>query len=208
MTTPPTTRERIRNEAAALFRVKGYNGTSMAELAAEVGMTKSSLYHHFPSKQALLSEIIELTVARVTPLLQAIAESDLPADEKLRRAVFLHTVEAIHDRDAVACFAEEGRFLASDHMSDHLDKRDRYEQLFRRIFDEGTESGVFAPQDVNLSVKAVLGMCNSSVRWYRPDGGHTAEEISDELARFALRAATGGRDEGSFIEEMAYGRRA
>ena len=208
MTTPSTTRERIRNEAAALFRVKGYNGTSMAELAAEVGMTKSSLYHHFPSKQALLSEIIELTVARVTPLLQAIAESDLPADEKLRRAVFLHTVEAIHDRDAVACFAEEGRFLAPDHLSDHLDKRDRYEQLFRRIFDEGAESRVFAPQDVNLSVRAVLGMCNSAVRWYRPDGGHSAEEISDELSRFALRAATGRRDESSLIEEMAHGRRA
>ncbi|MFV1963665.1 MAG: TetR/AcrR family transcriptional regulator, partial [Acidimicrobiia bacterium] len=45
-----TTRERIRAEAAALFRNKGFNGTSMADLAHEVGISKSSLYHHFPSK--------------------------------------------------------------------------------------------------------------------------------------------------------------
>jgi len=54
MNPKPTTRERIRREAAALFRQKGFNGTSMAELATEVGITKSSLYHPFPRKQALL----------------------------------------------------------------------------------------------------------------------------------------------------------
>ena len=107
MTDMLTTRERIRREAAALFRKKGFNGTSMAELAGEVGITKSSLYHHFPSKQALLSEIIELTVNRVTPLVQEVADSDLPIRERLGRAVVLHTVEAIRDQDAIACFIEE-----------------------------------------------------------------------------------------------------
>ena len=75
MTKPSTTRDRIRSEAAALFREKGFNGTSMSELAAEVGITKSSLYHHYPGKQALLSEIIELTVNRVTPLVQEIGRA-------------------------------------------------------------------------------------------------------------------------------------
>ncbi len=204
---PTTSRERIRREAAALFRVKGYNGTSMAELAGAVGMTKSSLYHHFPSKQALLSEIIELTVDRVTPLLREIADSDLSATEKLRRAVYVHAVEAFRDRDAVACFAEEGRYLAPDHMLDHVAKRDHYERLFRRIFEEGIESGEFAPQDPSLSVRAVLGMCNSAVRWYRPDGGQTAEEMSNEFARFVLRAATGSRAGSASIGEVTHARR-
>jgi len=188
------TRERIRREAAALFGEKGFNGTSMAELAGEVGITKSSLYHHFASKQALLSEIIELTVNRVTPLVQEVAESDLPIRERLGRAVILHTVEAIRDRDAVACFTEEGRYLEPEFMTAHVANRDRYELTFRRMFEEGIRSGDFVDQDVGLAVKAVLGMCNSVVRWYRPDGGHTPEEIASEFADFAVRGAVNLRE--------------
>lgn len=204
----PPTRERIRREAAALFRTKGYNGTSMAELATGVGMAKSGVYHHFPSKQDLLSEIVELTVNRVTPLLEAVVDSDLPPSEKLWRAVVLHTVEAIRDQDAVACFIEEGRFLDEDRLAAHLANRDRYEQLFRRILAEGIESGVLAPQDVGLSVRALLGMCNSVVRWYRPEGDATAEEVADAFARIALSGATGLCHDGAPIERMAGGRRA
>jgi len=193
MTKPSTTRDRIRSEAAALFREKGFNGTSMSELAAEVGITKSSLYHHYPGKQALLSEIIELTVNRVTPLVQEVAESDLPIRERLGRAVALHTVEAIRDQDAVACFIEEGRYLTPNFMTTHLVKRDRYELLFRRMFEEGVESGEFVEQDVGLAVKAILGMSNSVVRWYRPGGDHTPEEIGAELAQFVVRGAAGTR---------------
>lgn len=184
------TRERIRREAAALFRRKGFYGTSMAELAGEVGITKSSLYHHFPSKQALLSEIIELTVDRVTPLVREVAESGMPARDRLHRAVLLHTVEAIRDRDAVACFIEEGRYLAADYMAAHVANRDRYELIFRLMLDEGVESGEFAPQDTGLAVKAILGMSNSVVRWYRPDGDLGPEEIATGIADFAVRGAT------------------
>jgi len=209
MTSEPTTKERIRREAAALFREKGFNGTSMADLAGEVGITKSSLYHHFPSKQALLSEIIELTVNRVTPLVEEVAESDLPVRERLSRAVALHTVEAIRDQDAIACFIEEGRYLAPDFMAAHVAKRDHYELIFRRMFAEGIASGEFVDQDVGLAVKAVLGMCNSVVRWYRPGGPYTPDEIASEFAHFAVRGAGAGRTatpaaEQAVFEEVAH----
>lgn len=189
MTDTLDTRERIRLEAAALFSEQGFNGTSMAQLASAVGITKSSLYHHFSSKQALLSEIIELTVNRVTPLLQTVADMDLSARDRLREAIILHTVEAIRDQHAVACFIEEGRYLAPDFMATHVANRDAYEQIFTRIFEEGIKSGEFIKQDVGIAVKAVLGMCNSVVRWYKPDGGYGPEEIAGEFAEFAVRGA-------------------
>ncbi|MDH3300696.1 MAG: TetR/AcrR family transcriptional regulator [Acidimicrobiia bacterium] len=208
MNSASPTRERIRREAATLFRVKGYNGTSMAELANEVGLAKSGVYHHFPCKQDLLSEIIELTVNRVTPRLAAVVDSALPPEEKLRRAVTLHTVEAIRDRDAVACFIEEGRFLDDDKLAAHLANRDQYEQLFRRILVEGIESGVMAPQDVGLSVRALLGMCNSVVRWYRPEGDATAEEVAEAFARIAVGGTIGLGEAGVPIERRTNGRGA
>ncbi|MEZ5175554.1 MAG: TetR/AcrR family transcriptional regulator [Acidimicrobiia bacterium] len=184
------TRDRIRLEGAALFRRKGFNGTSMSELAEAVGITKSSLYHHFPSKQALLSEIIERTVRRVTPLVEDVADMHVPAAERLRLAVILHTVGAIEDRDAVACFTDEGRYLDTEYMAAHLARRDAYEAVFRRLLEEGYEAGEFVAQDFGVAVKAILGMCNSVIRWYRPDGAKTAHEIAEDFARFAVRGAS------------------
>ncbi|MFV2039048.1 MAG: TetR/AcrR family transcriptional regulator, partial [Acidimicrobiales bacterium] len=183
-----------------LFRENGFNGTSMAKPAAGVGITKSSLYHHFPSKQALLSEIIELTVNRVAPLVQAVADADLPVQERLGRAVAIHAVEAIHDQDAVACFIEEGRYLAPEFMAVHVAQRDRYERIFRTMFEEGIASGDFLDQDADLAVKAILGMCNSVVRWYWPGGAHSPEQIATEFAHFAVRGAAGVPDGAPSVE--------
>ncbi len=191
MTSKPSTRERIRSEAAALFRQQGYCGSSMSGLAAQVGISKSSLYHHFTSKQAVLSEIIELTVDRVAPLVQAVADSDRPITERLRQAIEIHTVEAIRDQDAVACFVEEGRFLGPELRALHVAKRDRYELIFRLMLAEGIASGDFPNQDVDLTIKAILGMCNSVVRWYSPGGPQTPERIAAEFARFGVGAASG-----------------
>lgn len=192
----PSTRERILRETAALFRQQGFNGTSMRDVARAVGVTKSSLYHHFPSKQALLSNVLELTVARGTPRLGAIAEADLPAAERLRRAVAEHLAELIRDQDAVACFVEEGRFLSADYRPAHLVKRDRYESHFRRIIEDGIESGEFRSVDVRLAGLAVLGMCNSVATWYRPEGTLGSDEIATEYAELAARALAAGPEPG------------
>lgn len=191
MTVEPSTRERVRREAAALFRAKGFNGTSMSDLAAEVGITKSSLYHHYPSKQSLLAEIVELTMDRAYPQVRAVVESNRPASERLARAVEIHTVEAIRDLDALACYSDEGRYLSPEFMAAHVEKRDRYERLFRHVYDDGLASGEFVDQDPGLAVKAILGMCNSIVRWYRPSGNLSPEEIANEFACFSVRGATG-----------------
>lgn len=182
------TRERILRAAASLFRRKGFNGASMQDLAEAVGITKSSLYHHFPSKQALLSEILANTVDRVTPALEAIAESDLPACERLRQAVGGHVVELIRDRDNVACFIEEGRFLAPDYMQAYIAKRDRYENLFRQIVQDGISSGEFRTTDVRLAGLAILGMCNWVARWYRPEGEFTPDDIAIYFGDMAVLA--------------------
>lgn len=181
------TSERIRQAAASLFRTRGFNGTSMADLAAEVGVTKSSLYHHFPSKQALLSEILELTMERVTPQVQEVAESAAPAAERLHRVLVLHTTAALIDMNYVACFIEEGRYLAPEYMEAHLAKRDRYERFFRQILEDGIASGEFLPHDARISAMALLGMCNAAVKWFRPDGDRTPDEIAQQFADLAVR---------------------
>ncbi len=195
MDTSNDTRLRILREAAALFRRRGYRATSMADLAEAVGITKSSLYHHFPSKDALLLEIVQITVDRVMPMIEEILASDLPSSAKLERALTTHLVEGLQDRDNLACFVQEGRNLAPGSLDAYLKKRDRYERLFRDILEEGMATGAFRTLDVRLTAMALLGMCNSTVAWYRPGGGYPPEVIAKQFADLALRAVTADREE-------------
>lgn len=184
------TRERILRAAAALFREQGFSRASMRDLADRVGIHKSSLYHHFPSKQALLLEILETTVDRSTPVLATIAESGLPASERLRRAVANHVTELIRDQDNVACFLEEGRYLDRRHMDIYISKRDRYEGHFRRIIRDGVRCGEFRPVNVRLASLAILGMCNGMAKWWRPDGEFGPQEIAAWFAETAVQSVT------------------
>lgn len=184
----PGTAERIRDTAAALFRSEGFNGTSMQDLATAVGITKSSLYHHYVSKQALLAEIIASTMNLVIPLVQEIASAtDLPAAGRLHRALTVHVEESILERDYVACFAEEGRHLSSDFMATHQEKKDRYERLFQDMIEEGIAKGEFLVQDPALATMAILGMCDGLIRRYRPTGERLPSEIATVFADTALR---------------------
>ncbi len=181
------TAERIRHVAAALFRESGFNGTSMQDLATAVGITKSSVYHHYPSKQALLAEIIEVTMSRVTPLVREIAEANLPASERLHRALVLHAAESIRERDYVACFSEESRHLSPNFMVTHQAKKGRYEALFRGMIEDGIDRGEFLEQDPALAAMAILGMCDGLIRRYRPGGEHSPDEIATAFADTAVR---------------------
>lgn len=192
MAEAPSSRRRILEVAAQLFRRRGFAGTGMREIAARAGLAKSSLYNHFPSKQAMLFAIVQQTVERATPALQAIAEAQLPAPERLRRAVAAHVVELIRDLDNVACFVEEGRFLEPAYLSAHLASRDEYERGFRRILENGIEAGEFRPVDVELTSLALLGMCNWVARWYRPDGRLDASRIGAHFGELAVRAVVEG----------------
>jgi len=182
------TREQLKSAAARLFREQGFHGTSVAEIAAAAWITKSSLYHHFDSKQALLAEILTDTASRVTPVLEAIAAADLPATERLRAAARSHVVELIHDQDKVACFVEEGRFLESEYRDSFVAARDRYEQSFRRILQDGVRTGEFRPVSVSLASLAVLGMCNSVVHWYQPTGRLGVDTVAEEFADLVVKA--------------------
>ncbi len=185
-------REHILRVAAHLFRTRGYRGTSMRDLAEAVGFTKSSLYHHFRSKQDLLLEILQHTVDRAIRRLERIARSSLSPSERLRLAVENHIVHLIEDLDNVVCFIEEGKNLAPERLRKYIQQRDRYERFFRDIVQEGIQAGEFRPTDVRLAGWAILGMCNWVAKWYRRDGPYTAQEIAIHFGEFAVRALSRG----------------
>ena len=190
-------RGQILREAAALFRRQGFERTTVRSIADAVGLKKGSLYHYITGKQRLLFEIVEQALEDSMPALERIAAGSAPAAERLSAAVRLHILTLARDRDNVACFVEEGRWLAPEYRAAHQATRDRYEGLFRRIIADGIETGEFAPTDVPLAGFAVLGIVNWVVRWYRPDGRCRAEQIAAQFGEYAVGMLSGtGRRHG------------
>lgn len=188
------TRARILRAAAALFHARGFEGTSMNQIAAAVGIQKSSLYHHFRSKDELLFDILRHTVDVAIGGLQAIVAADLSAAQRLRLAVRHHVINLVEDLDNVACFIEESKALGPRHREAYIVRRDAYERCFREIIEEGIARGEFRPADVRLAGFAVLGMCNWIVRWYHPDGPNTPEEVARQFGDLAVAALAAGRE--------------
>jgi len=97
-----TKKEIIKNEAARLFRLKGYKATSMRDIAQEVGMEAASLYNHIANKQELLSETMMYIAEKFTAGMEDILQSSLSPREKMERLIGLHIRQTVSDPDAVS----------------------------------------------------------------------------------------------------------
>jgi AcrR family transcriptional regulator len=168
--------------AERLFRQRGYQATSMRDIAAEIGIKGGSLYSHVASKEDLLQEIAVRAADDFFTAIEPIIAADEPAQLKLRRAIIAHVGVITQNLDAAAVYFHEWRHLSEPHRSAFARRRDAYEALFRGIIGEGIRAGIFAPVDEKFAALLVLSALNWTHQWYRPDGAMSPEEIGRTLA--------------------------
>lgn len=179
--------EEIIAAAAKVFQTKGYHAATVQDIADAVGILKGSLYHHFKSKEDLLYLIVKEPIARLYERMTDIAGSDLPASEKLRRAIRTqleafdqhhpHLFVYLRERDEM-----KRRFREQFKLSPK-----QYEQCWQQILREGMKSGEFRPDlDVQVVSYGLLGMLNWLHNWYDPRGRLSVREVGDQLAALAL----------------------
>ena len=179
-TAPVASSELILLAAARLFAAKGYEGTSVREIAETVGLLPGSIYHHFPSKEDLFVSVHSEGFRQLTQLVEAaIAQADTP-QEQLVRLCTAH-IEALVAVNPITTVA--GRSLFSKHDAS-LEKRianDRqnYETLVKRQLEA---LPLPANTDRNLLRKFLLGALNWTLIWYQP-GKKTPEEIARALVK-------------------------
>jgi len=179
-------KEQILEVAAQIISQKGFHATSMQDIADAVNLQKASLYHHVSSKQEILLALLDRALDMLTERLQVVVEKKLPADEKLHLAVntFLDVLTEHHD--LVSVLLLEHRSLDSEYHTRHIVRRDRFEKLWRNLIQEGMDSGIFTRSDPALTARALLGVLNWTVTWYRPSGPLALSSISDHLTELFL----------------------
>ncbi len=175
-------REIILQEAAHLFREKGYQATNLRELAKRSGIQGGSIYHHFASKQEILFQLMDHTMTdMIDSLSAAIRSSDCPA-EKLRRAVHFHIEYHITGPDQTYITDDELRNLEPDNYLKVIAKRDRYQQIIEGIFRAGKEQQSWRVTDIKLFTRALIQMCAGVSSWFSFDGPLTIADIADQYA--------------------------
>lgn len=180
------TREDILEAAAQVFRQKGFHGASMNDIAEAVHLQKASLYHHVSSKQEILLELLDQALKLLLERISAIASQDLPADQKLRRMISEYLQILGENLDLAAVLLFEHRALERRQHVRHVPNRDKFEMLWRNVLEQGVEEGIFLCNDIPLTARALLGLLNWTITWYRSDGEKTIQQIADDYANLLL----------------------
>jgi TetR/AcrR family transcriptional regulator, cholesterol catabolism regulator len=180
-------REEIILTAAKLFRKQGFNGTSIIEIAREVGLPKGSIYNYAKSKEDLLYEIITLGIRAVLPEMRKIVASNDSVEDKFRRIVYVHALSLTKHHDFISIFFQDKNSLSSEHYKEYMGYRSEVGGHFKKIIEQGITEGVFRKADVTLQFFAVLGMCNWMTQWYDAEGRLSSEQIATFFSDTAMR---------------------
>jgi len=171
----------ILQAAAQIFRRKGYHAASMQDIADAVHLQKASLYHHVTGKQDILLAILDKALDLLIDDLQHVVDSDLTPEEKIRRAMQIYIERLTEDTSLAAVLLLEYRSLEPDLRVRHIERRDRYDHLWRGLIREGVEANLFRPVDEAVATFALLGVQNWMITWFRQDGRFTARQLADQF---------------------------
>jgi len=181
-TTPGNRREELLDRAGELMAAKGYDGTSMRDIASAVGMLPGSLYYHFESKEALFlalhQRVVAVMEARVSAALAAADDSGFGPWDRLEAAATAHLEGLIETGNLVAIVSPE--FLGErEGISAQIRlERRRYEQIFRDLF-----SALSLPQDVDRTLLRLhlFGALNWAPIWFDTAKGHDARTVARQI---------------------------
>jgi len=170
------TRQDILEAAAQIFSEKGYHAASMQDIARAVHLQKASLYHHVSGKQEILLALLDQGLDILIERLGEVLGQQLPPAEKLHLAIRTYLQLLVEYRDVAAVLLLEHRSLEPELHARHIPRRDRFEGLWRALIQMGVDEGVFDCSDPAMATRALMGVMNWMITWYRPDGPLEAVE--------------------------------
>jgi AcrR family transcriptional regulator len=182
--------------AVRVFTERGYDGTSMGDLAAASGLSKSSIYHHVQSKEQLLRLALERAVEPLFAVTREPGATEGPAIRRLEHVVRREVQVLAEQLPYVTLLLRVHGNTETERWA--LDRRRRFDRFVTRLVAEAAADGdVRADVDAAVVTRLLFGMINSLVEWYDPSSGpgpnRTARPVSpDALSDAVVRLAFDG----------------
>jgi len=178
----------IHRVIARLFAYRGYHSTSMREIARELGMNQSSLYHYFSSKEDILFKLMNDAIDDVFVTLEDIYAADLLPEDKLKRVLDSYIRSYAGDQERLILLVNEMNSLNDKYRHILVEKQRRYVQLIKSILSELVGESKMKKIDPTVAIFAFFGMVHYTIKWYHKDGPITL----DELAKLFVEIFTKG----------------
>ncbi len=181
-------RERILEAASRLFYERGFAGTTMDDVAAQLSVTKPFIYTYFANKHALLVAIYEMATRRLLDMLQQALAHDAPPDQQLREFVRRFARENMESVMISTVFLQEEKHLDEKFLMSIRKTQHEFDRQLAELIRRGRAAGLFHVEDATVASLAITGMVRWLQRWYKPQGRLSVDEISHLLADMALGA--------------------
>jgi len=163
-------RREIFDAAVQLFIEKGFNETSMREIAAAAGAGKSTLYDYFKNKDEILVSYFEDELQTITSLAESINHKDLPAEEKLQQIMRAHLDYLLANKNIYLILTVEAQRLGIQSQKRIQASRHAYQDLVCRLIEAGIHEGSFRPVDPLLAMRMITAALTPVVFTTRPTG--------------------------------------
>ena len=179
-------KSKILRKARAFFWERGFDNTSIGDIASACGFEPGNIYNYFSSKEQLLYEVL---VTEMESLLSAInqhQENDRnSAVERLRHLIRVHTIFVLNGNPGSSKLL---RSLSPRHRKSVIKLRDTYDNILFEIIRSGINSGDFVTTDIKIACYNIAAMISRSRVWFSPKGRLTASQVADFMVEFALAA--------------------
>lgn len=177
-------RREIFDAAVVLFMQKGFQETSMREIAEAAGMGKSSLYDYFKTKDEILIYVLEEQTVMLTENAQEIALLDISPEVRLQKIMKMHLDFMETNKRLFSLLAVEAQRLKLESQKRIQEKRYAYQDLVRSIIQEGISTGCFREVNALLAARLLINSLASVLYTTRPVG--SAEEMLNEMLEIYL----------------------
>ena len=180
-------RERILEEAVKLFYERGFTGTTLDDIAAELGVTKPFIYTHFRSKTELLAALCKPTIELSLDAVARAAKGTGSPTERLHHAIVGFTQVVLSRQANIAIYFREEKNLSAEALDEINTLRKKFDRVLSKLLAEGMAAGEFDIKDVSLTALAIGGMISWAYTWHRPEGRLALQDMCERMAALALQ---------------------
>lgn len=180
-------RERILEEAVKLFYERGFSGTTLDDIATELGVTKPFIYTHFRSKVELLEAICRPTIEMSLQAIAAASQIEGTPTARLYAGIIAFTDVILQRQANIAVYFREEKNLSKDALEEINALRKKFDRLLSQLLEEGAATGEFTIPDVSVAALAIGGMVSWAYTWHRQDGRLSVAEVCRKMAALALQ---------------------
>jgi len=186
----------IREAALQLFSERGYDRTSLQDIANTLGLTHPALYYYYRSKSDLLFDVIKIVMETMLADLEASFDDvSLEHAEKLRRLIEMQISIQFSMQDAIRLIdsvlfgaMSRSNIFAKEQSNILLNMQRQIVDLYKNLLYEGGQSRAFRMDDETVATFAILGAVSNVPYWFKPNGTLSQQAAAKKLADFILKS--------------------